>query len=177
MNIDGETQFVFGYGSLAVGLPGRRARLAGYRRIWGVAMDNRVDIPGYKSYRRLQDGSRPAVYVAFLDIVAEPGSAIDGVLLAVDDAMLRTLDARERNYDRIDVSRAVAGAGGRVWTYRGNDGGRARLRIGLQEGSAVVDAAYVQAVQATFSVLGFDADVRPGDDLALMDLERIDLPA
>lgn len=177
MNIDGGAQFVFGYGSLAVDLPGRRAQLAGYRRIWGVAMDNRVDIPGYKSYRRLQDGSRPAVYVAFLDIAAEPGSAIDGVLLPVDDVTLRALDARERNYDRIDITRAVAGAGGRVWTYRGSDDGRERLRIGLQEGSAVVDAGYMQAVQTTFSALGIDEDVRPGDELALMDLERTDLPA
>src|ERR687894_1532691 len=41
-------QFVFGYGSLAAGFAGRRARLHGHRRVWGVAMDNRLDIPGYK---------------------------------------------------------------------------------------------------------------------------------
>ncbi|HVF78697.1 MAG TPA: gamma-glutamylcyclotransferase family protein [Solirubrobacteraceae bacterium] len=169
-------QFVFGYGSLAVALPGRRARLDGYRRTWGVAMDNRVDIPGYKSYRRLEDGSRPAVYVAFLDIVADPGSAIDGVLLAVDDVTLVALDARERNYDRIDVTAAVPGAGGRVWTYRGSDDGRERLRTALREGSAVVDADYLGAVQATFRELGIGEDVRPGDALALMVLQRIELP-
>jgi gamma-glutamylcyclotransferase (GGCT)/AIG2-like uncharacterized protein YtfP len=171
------TAFVFGYGSLAVGLPGRRARLDGYRRTWGVAMDNRVDIPGYKSYRRLEDGSRPAVYVAFLDIVADPRSAVDGVLFAVDEVTLAALDARERNYDRIEVTGAVAGAGGRVWTYRGSDEGRARLRSGLREGSVVVDVDYVQAVRATFQVLGIEEDVGPGDEMALMCLERIDLPA
>lgn len=176
VNIDGGAQFVFGYGSLAVGFPGRPARLAGYRRVWGVAMDNRVDIPGYKRYRLRADGGRPAVYVAFLDIVADAGSEIDGVLLAADDAALLALDARERNYDRVDVTSAVAGAPGRVWTYHGSDAGRERLRTGLREGSAVVELDYVQAVHATFSALGIDEDVRPGDALSPMDLERIDLP-
>ena len=170
-------QFVFGYGSLAAGFAGRRARLHGHRRVWGVAMDNRLDIPGYKSYRRLDDGSRPAVYVAFLDIVEDPGAAIDGVLLAVDESALRGLDERERNYDRIDVTAGVRPAPGTVWTYRGSEAGRARLRCGLRAGSAVVDAAYLGAVRATFSALGIDDDVRPGDDLPTMALRRLDLPA
>lgn len=170
-------QFVFGYGSLAAGLPGRRARLQGYRRVWGVAMDNRVDVPGYKSYRRRDDGSRPALYVAFLDIAEDAGGgAVEGVLLAVDAAALRALDARERNYDRIDVTTAVAGGRGRVWTYRGSAAGRERLRTGLREGRAVVDAEYVRAVQAGFAALGIDDDVRPGAGLASVSLRRIDLP-
>lgn len=76
-------QFVFGYGLLAAGVRGRRARLEGYRRVWGVAMDNRVDIPGYKSYRRRDDGSRPAVYVAFLDglpVVTEQERTLGAVM-------------------------------------------------------------------------------------------------
>jgi Gamma-glutamyl cyclotransferase, AIG2-like len=170
-------QFVFGYGSLAAAAGvGRRARLRDHRRVWGVAMDNRVDISGYKSYRRAQDGSRPAVYVAFLDIVEDAGAAVDGVLLAVDDGVLRALDARERNYDRIDVTAAVAHAPGTVWSYRGSDAGRARLRAGLRAGSAVVDAAYLAAVQATFSALGIDEDVRPGAGLPALSLQRVDLP-
>jgi len=173
---DAGAQFVFGYGSLAAGYAGRRARLHDHRRVWGVAMDNRLDIPGYKSYRRLQDGTRPTVFVAFLDIVEDPGAAIDGVLLAVDAGALRALDARERNYDRVDVTAAVADAPGRVWAYRGSDAGRERLRTGLRTGSAVVDAAYLEAVEATFSALGIDDDVRPGDDLPAMALRRLDLP-
>ena len=39
-----------------------------------------------------------------------------------------------------------------------------------------MDAAYLQAVQAAFSVLGIDEDVRPGDELAPMGLQRVDLP-
>ena len=67
-------QFVFGYGSLAAEphrAPTRELRdegfvadLAGYRRGWGTAMDNRRDLPGYKYYAA-SDGSRPAVSVAF----------------------------------------------------------------------------------------------------------------
>lgn len=168
-------QFVFGYGSL-VGLRGWPGRLEGHRRAWGVAMDNRATIPGYKYYRSRIDGGRPAVYVAFLDIVEQAGAALDGVLIAVDDDRLRALDERERNYDRIDVTAAVPGAPGRVWAYRGSEEGRERLRAGRRERSAVVAVDYVEAVQATFTVLGIDDDVRPGDDLPLMGLARVDLP-
>jgi hypothetical protein len=83
---------VFGYGSLAGGGAGGAARLDGYRRVWGVAMDNRVDIPGYKSYRLRADGSRPAVFVAFLDVVSSRGDSVEGVLLAVDDDAVAVLD-------------------------------------------------------------------------------------
>lgn len=110
-----------------------------------------------------------------LDIAEEAGGAVEGVLLAVDDVALRALDARERNYDRIDVTAAVAGAPGRVWTYRGSAAGRERLRSGLKEGGAVVDAEYVQAVQAGFAALGIVDDVRPGAGLAPVS-RRIDLP-
>jgi len=169
-------QFVFGYGSLAAGAGGRRARLEGHRRVWGVAMDNRVTIPGYKAYRLRADGSRPAVFVAFLDVVAEPGAWTDGVLFAVDGAALGVLDARERNYERVDVSAAVPGAPGLVWTYRGSAAGRARLRRGLRHGSAVVDRAYLDAVRAGFAALGIADDADPGG-LPVMELERVELPA
>jgi hypothetical protein len=171
---DAAGQFVFGYGSLAAGVPGRPARLEGHRRVWGVAMDNRVTIPGYKAYRLREDASRPAVYVAFLDIVEARGAATDGVLLAVDDGALRALDERERNYDRIDVSAAVPGAPGRVWTYRGSVAGRARLQLGLQRGSAVVQREYLRAVRAGFAALGIEDDADPGE-LPVMDLERVEL--
>lgn len=168
-------QFVFGYGSLAGGGAGQAARLDDHRRVWGVAMDNRVAIPGYKIYRQRADGSRPAVFVAFLDVVPEPGAAADGVLLAVDDAALRALDERERNYERVDVSAAVTGAIGTVWTYRGTDAGRERLRRGVRDGSAVVDRAYLATVRAGFAQHGISDDLDPVE-LPVVDLERVDLP-
>lgn len=169
-------QYVFGYASLAAARRGVPARLEGYRRVWGVAMDNRVDVPGYKSYRRFSDDSRPDVHVAFLDIVEQPGGAIEGLLLGVDDVSLLALDERERNYDRIDVTAAVPEAPGRIWTYRGSDQGRRRLRAGLRDNRAVVDVEYVRAVRATFIALGVDDDPAPGAELPLMSLRRVDLP-
>ncbi len=65
--------YVFGYGSLvAEGEGCHVAVLRGYRRVWGVAMDNSVDLPGYKCYRLRADLSRPAVFVAFVDVVRDP---------------------------------------------------------------------------------------------------------
>ena len=173
-------QFVFGYGSLAAGCAGRPARLEGYRRVWGVAMDNTITIPGYKFYRRRDDGGgldgqRPAVFVAFLDIVEDPRGATDGLLIGVDDETLRALDDRERNYDRIDVTAAVRDAPGRVWTYRGSADGRERLRLGRERGTAVAALEYVRGVRATFAALGIDDDPDLGD-LRAVELERIDLP-
>src|SRR4051794_25328348 len=73
-------QYVFGYGSLAADLPGSHAAvLRGRRRGWGVAMDNAVDVPGYKHYRLRRDGSRPRVFVAFLDLFDDPAGATIGV--------------------------------------------------------------------------------------------------
>ncbi len=170
-----EQQFVFAYGSLVADHGGRPARLGGHRRVWGVAMDNAVDVPGYKSYRMRADGRRPLVFVAFLDVEPAPDCATVGALLAVDDAALAVLDARERNYERIDVTAAVAGARGTVWTYRGSAAGRARLRRGLRDGVAVVDRGYLDAVRVAFAALGLDDDADPGA-LPIVDLERIDLP-
>src|SRR6201999_666753 len=94
------------------------ADLLGLRRIWGVAMDNRRDLPGYKYYTDRQ-GRRPEVFVAYLDLVADetasahPAPAarsahnVNGVCLAVDDATLEQLDRRERNYERTDISDRV----------------------------------------------------------------------
>jgi gamma-glutamyl AIG2-like cyclotransferase len=170
---DRAQQYVFAYGSLA-GRPGRAARLAGYRRVWGVAMDNRVDVPGYKYYRRA-DGSRPDVYVAFLDIVPDPAALTRGSLIEADTSALRALDGRERNYDRIDVTAAVPDAPGRVWAYRGSAAGRERLRSGRVRASVVVDLRYVAGVRAAFEELGWQEEIDL-EGLALMDLERIDLP-
>jgi len=168
-------QFVFGYGSLAAGVPVLPARLRGHRRVWGVAMDNTVDIAGYKSYRSSVDGTRPAVFVAFLDIVPDASATTGGALIAVDGALLHTLDARERNYDRVDVTEHVDGAPrGTVWAYRGSAEGRARLARGRQDGTAVVAVDYIEGVRAAFAVLGLEDDIDPAP-LALMCLDRVDI--
>ena len=118
---------VFGYGSLADPGAGRPHRLAGWRRVWGVAMDNRVTIPGYKYYLD-PAGARPAVHVAFLDVVPDPGAAVEGRAIEVED--LAPLDARERNYRRVEV--------GGIWVYVGLEAARARFAAGPDGGLARV---------------------------------------
>ncbi|HYF26221.1 MAG TPA: gamma-glutamylcyclotransferase family protein [Baekduia sp.] len=151
---------VFAYGSLT-GLPGRPAVLPGARRTWGVAMDNRQAIPGYKRFLDPATGEAPPVHVAFADLEDGDGD-VDGVLLEVDAAGLRTLDARERNYERIDVSHRFDGAG-RVWTYRGSAAGRRRAARGRAAGDLVVVRSYAAA-----------AGLAP-DGLPVLDLVRVDL--
>jgi hypothetical protein len=123
--------------------------LPGFTRAWGVAMDNRRDLPGYKYYTRA-GGYRPALRVAFLDLLELPPSAgpgANGVCVPVDERRLDQLDARERNYRRVDVSDRVAAGGARVWTYIGSPEARERLVVGVRLGTAVIDAVYLRFVE------------------------------
>ena len=159
------TEFVFGYGSLvarghvaptrAFHDDGFVADLRHFRRCWGVAMNNRVNIPGYKYYLD-EEGNRPAVYVAFLDLRPDRGQSVNGVCLPVDQDALAGLDQRERNYVRRDVTALcdVPGGGGRVWTYVGSPAGRRRFTTSHAAGQAVVDRAYLEAVIRAFERLG-----------------------
>lgn len=177
--------FVFGYGSLAAehddAYP---TTLPGHRRRWGVAMDNRRDLPGYKWYRLRAGGARPQAFVAFLDLVAAgAGDAVNGLCLPVDADALRRLDARERNYERVDVSDRVAEARGQVWTYVGSATGRARLAAGLRERSLLVSQEYRDDVEHGFRRLGDDqlAAYRASTDppppgCEVVALERVELP-
>jgi hypothetical protein len=172
--------YVFGYGSL-VALPyAVPARLRGYRRVWGVAMDNTVATPGYKVYEN-PEGTRPAVAVAFLDLAEDPDAVIDGALIAAPDLAL--LDARERQYERIDVTAAVEPRrpGGKTYTYVGRAAGRARVAAG-RGGSAdvVIQRAYADSVERAYAQLGPDALARyrattEAPPFPLAELARVDL--
>jgi cation transport regulator ChaC len=142
-------QLVFGYGSLPAEVAGVECRLHDHRRDWGVAMDNRETIPGYKIYLDAETGERPAVEVAYLSIDPAPGEHVDGVAFAVTEQELAALDARERNYVRRDVTDLVdAELGGRIWAYVGSAAGRLRLARGRRRGTAVVARGYLEKVGA-----------------------------
>jgi cation transport regulator ChaC len=169
-----DAQWVFGYGSL-VGLrdrgPGRprpgAARLTGYRRRWNVAMDNTVDLPGYKHYVCRRTGVRPAVFVTFLNIEPAPSGEVNGILIDVSAVDLVELDARERNYARVDVSAGVAGrARGTVWAYVGTPAAGARFAAGLRAGRAVVGRDYYDLVRSQFAALD-------GDGAGLAEFDRL----
>ena len=168
---------MFGYGSLARARGGL-VELGGLRRHWGVAMDNRVDLPGYKYYVARADGTRPEVFVAYLDLTEGEGPGANGVLLPVDDRELRALDRRERNYERVDVSDRLERPPGRVWAYVGHLEARGRR----DEGPAVVSRRYLEDVKAAFRARGeaaYAAFLASSDlgGLPVHDLERIDFPA
>ena len=173
---------VFGYASLVPdGEPGQVTWMQDVRRTWGVATDNSQGIPGYKMYLRRSDGSRPAVFVAFLDLLPAPGSSVNGVLRPVGKGELDLLDRRERNYDRVEVTASIESAPGRVWAYRGSSEGRERLRRAKQDGIAVVSRDYERKVHEGFRALGrseYQAFLATSelDGLPVWDLERVDLP-
>jgi hypothetical protein len=163
--------YVFAYGSLAA--VGELARapardgdprgyvtdLPGHERWWGVAMDNRLAIPGYKRYLDAA-GHAPAVHVCFLDLRPaapsqhRPRPAVNGVCTPVGRRALAALDARERNYERVDVTGLVAHAPGTVFAYVGSAAGRARAAAGREAGDAVVAGEYRRLVERAFARLG-----------------------
>jgi hypothetical protein len=180
--VNAAPEFVFGYGSLVADLArGHVATLRGHRRVWGVAMDNSRDLPGYKSYRLRADGSRPALYVAFLDIEPDRAASVAGVCMPVGAGELVELDDRERNYDRVEVTGAIDGARGRVWAYRGSQAGQARLRDGLAAGRAAVSRDYLRDVIPALRAIAPDEvdavrRARADAGLVVLDLERVEVP-
>jgi cation transport regulator ChaC len=161
------TAYVFGYASLvaledADAVPGR---LRGYRRCWGVAMNNWEGGEDAKHWLDRESGKRPHVRVAYLDLREEEGSAVNGLALPVDRDRLADLDAREINYRRIEVSeafepigpRAEAALTPRVFTYVGLDAARERCRKGAVEGNVFVAGDYVSSVRRAFEGLAHDA--------------------
>ena len=87
----------------------------------------------------------PEVFVAFLDAVPEPGAACDGLAFPVDAAALGELDARERNYRRVEVDGAgrrrprrarlgVPGPGGGARALRGGRAGGDRRGLARVRG-------------------------------------------
>jgi cation transport regulator ChaC len=138
-------QFLFGYGSLPAERTGVACRLRDHRCHWGVAMDNRKVIPGYKVYLDGDTGERPAVEVAYLSITPAPGESVDGVAFEVAEDELAALDRRERNYERRDVSELLD-IDGRVWAYVGSPAARRRLEDGRRRGTAVISRGYREKV-------------------------------
>jgi gamma-glutamylcyclotransferase (GGCT)/AIG2-like uncharacterized protein YtfP len=176
-------QYVFGYGSLLERFSAdgpRVCEVGGYRRTWNVAMDNSRTIPGYKHYVDAATGEREPWFVTFLNIVPDPDARVNGLLFAVDDALLHQLDRRERNYTRTELPVEVPDAdGGRVWAYVGSDDGVRRFHLGRNAGRAVVSREYLDGVRDDFASADalerFDAltDLPP---CPILTLRRIDHP-
>ena len=178
-----EPAYVFGYASLVAlpeplvthegelrPLPGR---LRGYHRTWGAAMNNWEGGEDAKHFLDRETGERPRIRVAYLDIEPREGSAVNGVAIPVDEERLAGIDAREINYERIEVTgsfEVVADPAaepeeatpspadlGRVFTYIGLDAARERCRQGDADGDLFVSRDYAAGVRLAFERLGADA--------------------
>ena len=162
MSPDG--QLVFGYGSLVDRLPSdpehprvHPARLRGYRRTWNIAMDNSVDLPGYKYYVT-PDGQRPSVFVTFLNLLSDATGWINGIVFEASGAELEALDIRERNYERVVVTTHVEGGPeGTIWTYVGSGEARGRYETGVAQRRALVSREYYDGVRQGFAAMGPEA--------------------
>ena len=180
---------IFGYGSLLgdrvsadskYGAP-KLCRLPGFRRTWNVAMQNSMDQPGYKFYVEPETRGRPDVYVAFLNLVRDPSSTVNGLVFSVDASELDALDSRERNYYRLEVTHDLSErAPGRVWTYVGTQVAEQRFRTGMSTGRAAIPKEYFDRVFGDFRSLGpeaFEEFLQSTDDPAceVRPLDRVDL--
>jgi hypothetical protein len=155
--------YVFGYASLVrLREPAAIAgRLRGFRRRWGVAMNNWEGGESVKHFVDPETGERPRIRVAYLDIYEHPGSVVNGLALPVDRERLEALDAREVNYERVELTAAFApdGVAGelpgspRVLTYIGLDAARERCRRGATEGDVFVSRDYAAGVRKAFREL------------------------
>ncbi len=83
---------------------------------------------------------------------------MNGLAVPVDAARLAELDAREVNYERIEVSSALRPAcPGRVFAYRATEAARERCRQGARDSDVFVAREYLARVRRAFSALGPDA--------------------
>jgi len=126
-------KFVFGYGSLVS--PSKLAKflhrnkplvenedyfcleLKGYKRLWNIVRDNSGQM-GYKQYV-LPDGSLPAESILLINISPYKNSVVNGVAFKVSQQELNTLDNRERNYVRVDVSKSLSKKIGQCYAFLG----------------------------------------------------------
>jgi cation transport regulator ChaC len=178
--------YVFGYGSLSAEALATGAHqvatLAGFVRVWNVAMDNSVDLPGYKYYVEETTQQRPAAHITFLNLAPQNGIACIGFLLPVDGDALTELDARERNYTRFEVTHQIRGApvDGPVYAYLGTLEARERFATGVSAGSAMIARSYLDRVERCYEDVGLRREYRVSTrppECRVADLIRVNLPA
>jgi hypothetical protein len=91
-----------------------------------------------------------------------PAYSVNGVVVRVSRAGLRSFDRRERRYvrvavtDRVEAEPAI-GDGGVVYAYYPSGWARANYERHRGDGSAVVPGEYLSAVEQAFAGLGDQA--------------------
>ena len=118
-------------------------------------MDNNVNLPQYKYYCDRQTKNRLDCYVTFLNICPNPQQNVLGILFSVFNKELQELDLRERNYQRIDITKQLdLPVRGNIWTYIGLPEAEQRYKKGLAQNKAVIWRDYFNSVQNAYRASG-----------------------
>lgn len=185
--------FVFGYGSLVRLASTERtlgraipegsfnyAKLNGWQPAWCVGSDGNSHP---ERTFRYSDGSPYDGLVVVLGIERSPnGDACDGLVFRVAESDLSLLDTRERNYERVDVTGAVAWAtkpkNCTVYTYIPTSKARRRLSHAMETGRTIrIQRDYVERVRSGFSERCGNSDATPEPPFPVADLKVHIAPA
>ncbi|MEM9217400.1 MAG: gamma-glutamylcyclotransferase family protein [Cyanobacteria bacterium P01_F01_bin.150] len=153
-------------------------RLQDYCRCWTAAMDNRINLPGYKFYVEKHSGNRPQGVVTFLNIRPCSGKTITGIVFDVSEQELQRLDLRERNYRKVDVSDMIDSPTSRsIYAYVGRKESDQRYQQGLEQKSAIISRDYYDLVYGAYKALGAEAladymDTTDPPQIPIVDLEK-----
>lgn len=189
-----EHVWVFGYGSLVSpsslgGTLGRAplrgvdflaAECAGWERRWNYGYP--LDPTRYRG----SEIDRIDTVVA-LGVVPVVGASMNGVIARVSADELSRLDARERNYDKVDVTDAVTILDvvtsppdiDRVVTYVPSEVPLSRYREARDRGRAGIEIRYWTLVEGAFDALAPGHGDRyrastPAPDVPVVDVSRVD---
>lgn len=188
---------MFGYGSLVSpvsfghtigrdltpGVDFFEAEIVGYGRRWNYGT-------GY-TFTSIDDDApdrKQWIFVA-LGVVSADEETTNGVIGWVDDAEIDALDARERHYDRVDVTAGAilaadvraAVAGAPIVTYVPRPEPIAAYEAAKSEGVAAITLRYWDLVDGAFSDLGPDRRDRyhattPAPDIPVVEQPPHEVP-
>jgi cation transport regulator ChaC len=157
--------WVFGYGSLVS--PASLARTIGRHPDPGTLLPAVLEGFGRRwNYGSLHqrgswtgpDGAVDEGVVVCLGLQAGTHERCNGVVVGVTDDEIELLDWRERDYDRVDVTKAVAVDGsvldGRIVTYVPRRSAIDRYESARDTGRAAIRRSYHQLVDRAFASLG-----------------------
>jgi cation transport regulator ChaC len=187
--------WVFGYGSLVspksfgftlgrelqLGVDVLSAEIRDFGRRWNYGVMSRLGRSDD------QDGSVCEWTIVALGVTPAVGESVNGVVAWVADAELAALDARERNYDRVDVTdlTTVPGEGspvGPVVTYVPQDAAVRWYETARERGVAAVERRYWDLVGGAFAALGDGQrdrylETTPAPDVPIVDMRIDSVPA
>ncbi|TDT16683.1 hypothetical protein BDK89_2276 [Ilumatobacter fluminis] len=184
--------WVFGYGSLVSpesfghtlgrafhrGVDFHPAVLRGYGRRWNYGV---MSLVGRADEH---DGSTREWTIVALGIAAADDEMTNGVIGWVGDDELPSLDARERNYDRVDVTDLTDVARpveGRIVTYVPQRAPIEHYEAARDRGEAAVERRYWDLVDGAFAELGDGEQERyrrttPPPDIPIVAMRRDSVP-